>query len=74
MSCATCGNAEFELTPTGRIKRMIVGRCRAEIPALPVMPACAIRPEIRKSGIWPDMGDGCTFWVKKSTTTPLPGA
>lgn len=66
MSCADCKHAEFVLTPTGRIGRLTAGRCRADIPMIPAMPSCVTIQEPKRQSIWPDMGEGCAFWLKKT--------
>lgn len=65
MTCKTCKYATFELTPTGRIKRNLVGRCSVPAPAPPVAPACFVFSKPLRAGVWPDMGAACTAWESK---------
>ena len=67
-SCANCAYAAFTLTPSGRIKALVAGRCGAQLPdlaSLPTIPACVFIPPLSKSGIWPDMGMDCRVWKAK---------
>ena len=68
MSCEKCRFAQWQLTPTGRIRPKVAGKCTFVIP-VPVLPGCAER-DYRKpmqSGIWPGMYPDCkTFQPKES--------
>jgi hypothetical protein len=63
--CRNCLHAQFELTPTGRPKRKLAGRCRFPLPEVPAnLPACVEPVVFRKTAIWPDHED-CPVWEPK---------
>lgn len=67
MTCKDCIHAQWELTVKGQIKRTHIGECTAKLvdPAK-IYPACA-QPaySITKSGILPDMHEGCALYYQK---------
>lgn len=68
--CGKCKHAEFERTPTGRIKKKIAGHCQAPIPDVKLMlPVCALHyVRIIKDAIWSDWFHDCVTFsqVEKS--------
>lgn len=70
--CRTCRWAEWEKTPTGRVKRSEAGHCVVEIPGMS-LPVCCTPEEcekvsagrFHKTGIWWDYEKECPFWEGK---------
>ena len=71
-NCASCKFAAFSLTPTGRIRRRLAGRCDypggEELGAsvLSLLPLCMHTNVLRdvlacRKSIWPDYQD-CPVW------------
>lgn len=63
--CKTCKWARWDLTPKGRIRRNVSGRCDYPWFQIPPGPECEIRPQPNRIGIWPNMGSECRVWEKK---------
>lgn len=60
--CRDCKFAEFQRTPTGRIKKGVAGRCVAVVPGPPVM-LCLFRPAtVHKSAIWAEYEGQCDLF------------
>lgn len=61
--CGTCIFADFERTPTGRIKKDAVSRCGFPINTIPerVLPFGFSQGPSRQLGIWPTDGKDCTY-------------
>lgn len=64
--CKDCAHAEWERTPTGRIKAKTSGRCRLELPQLPILMASIHQPSYQPGGIWPDREGRCDFFKAKT--------
>jgi hypothetical protein len=63
--CLTCSLAEWQRTPTGRIKQRTPGRCNAPIPDLkPILPASVAQPRLWKAAVWPDQGQDCPTYAR----------
>lgn len=54
--CKTCKWARWQLTPTGRIRRGVCGRCEYPSFQLPPGPACEERIKPHRVAVWPTMG------------------
>jgi len=63
--CKNCENAQWERTPTGRIKSKTAGRCRPDLPQLPILMAATQQPSYQPGGIWPDREGRCDFFKEK---------
>lgn len=59
VKCVNCRFAEWERTPTGKIRKKIAGRCRAQYPDLPVFLSMPDLMLPGKNGIWPDLEGRC---------------
>jgi hypothetical protein len=55
--CRNCTHAQWHLTPSGRIKKDVYGKCTIEF-ELPVVPSC-ITLSMHRHFIWPDYGVDC---------------
>lgn len=70
--CGTCKWGRFELTPTGKPKKFIAGRCSFPIDAGAIrvflgehLPTCVsneLGGPFHRDGIWPDGGEECGVW------------
>lgn len=63
--CKNCENAQWDCTPTGRIKLKIAGKCRAKLPQFPVLLASLQKPSYQIGGIWPEYEGRCDFFKAK---------
>lgn len=64
-TCGNCRHSIFELTPTGKPKRNLSGRCAYPLPEIPAsLPACVAPIKFTKLAIWPDRDD-CVVWEQK---------
>lgn len=66
MECKTCVHADFERTPTGRIKRNYVGRCMKSDEIVSLARECAapcVQVAVYGVGIWPNTdATNCAHW------------
>lgn len=64
--CATCEFAQWQLTPAGRIKQKVAGKCNFPLPDLStILPFSARVANLYKASIWPDYGQDCPTWKQK---------
>lgn len=58
--CVSCQFAEWQRTPTGRVKQRAPGKCRVPLPDLaPILPTCVPPPRLSRCSVWPDQGQDC---------------
>lgn len=60
--CTNCGNARWQFTATGQIRKRVAGRCSAE--PTTIAPAC-VKVEFRRNAIWPGDGKSCQTWTER---------
>jgi hypothetical protein len=68
-ACITCGWAEWQLTPTGRIKKNVPGRCTFNITSQSlraILPRCAVFDHPHKSAVWPEDEGFCPVWKESA--------
>lgn len=71
-SCGSCRWGDFWLTPTGRFRKSVAGRCLYRVPPYPgplpdsLTKSVSYRPIETQSlnGVWPDH-KGCPTWEAK---------
>lgn len=59
--CIDCKHAEWQRSPSGRIKR-VAGRCSVQIPQAPVLLCMPSHQHIHKNAIWPDYSGQCDLF------------
>lgn len=63
VACIECKNANFQRTPSGRLKKGVGSRCAAE-PKFPVLGCGKIT--CHKTYVWPDtVFERCDFFLKE---------
>lgn len=66
--CKNCGWAEWQLTPTGRIKTRTYGNCTVPAPDIKsLLPSCYTMSYLQKCSIWVDQGEECPTWKPKES-------
>lgn len=63
--CVSCHFAEWQRTPTGRIKQRTSGKCAFPLPDLSkIIPSSARVANLYKAVIWPDYGTDCPTYER----------
>lgn len=66
--CKTCVHSQWNLSPTGRIKKDVLGWCQYVI-ELPIMPSCVQHPlSIHKYRISPNDNATCPVWTENTSS------
>jgi hypothetical protein len=69
-TCGECANARFQLTPTGRFKKGVAGRCGKQNQMADMIPRrlapCLVVQTPLKLAIWPEYdANGCPMFAAK---------